>query len=1096
MYKVIFVILVFISTLSFAQKEAPINSVELFNRGFEFYSKGEYEEALAQFEKIDRNDTNYVLALVKKSLIYLQLEKYEDGIKVCKEGLSLNSDEEYTFYVNLGVFTNKVKRPKEALDIFDEALKKYPKSYMIYYNKGVVYKTMEKIPEAIQMYKETILLNPHYPNAHLNLGAIAADEGKITQAVLCYNMFIMLQPNTSLSLAVLQRLNEIVTSKYEKKITGVALSPEGGDDFSEMDLIISNYAALSKGFKVPGKIDLPIVKQSYALFSKLEYDKNDKGFWMQTYVPFFKEVFKQEKFEVYAYFSVQSSKNEEHIKLVKKKEADILAFSNWAEGYIDRVQEVRMTEINGKRQEMHYWYDENKHSVLLISNTNPQNGKLRGYSEYYFSTGMLSSKGIFDENGDKQGLWTFYYFNGSKSQETNFNNGLMDGAFKLFYKDGTLKSEGKAVNGKLQGQRKDYNKAGLINSIYYYKDDQQEGKFFSYLANGDKDYEAKYEKGNLTDSLCEYYFANQLASVKMQKNNLNNGPIKTYYRSGKLSSEVNGLNGLNEGEYKSYYENGQLKNKGRYSAGIQVGVWKNYFSNGIVSDESPFDEKGKLTGIYKEYDEDGKIFSELDYVKNGITGYRYYDKSGKIFKEGKKEKGTFEYKGYHLNGVLKAEGIYTVEGKKGRWKYYDQYKNLYLEEDFTDKGMIDGKARNYYQGGDLKDETSYKDGLQDGYFASYYRNGKLEREGWFVNGISQGYFNSYYPDGTIELKNYYVKNNLKGYQQHFTVRGKLDKEEVYNDGFLEKTIFYDTLGAVTETVELKNETGTFITHFNNGKESLKGPYVLGIAHGKFIWYHYNGKVSVEGNYYYGKKNDIWKWYDEDGKLITEGSYSFKELDGKWKHYYPDGKLKSMDLYDKGNLSGERLSYYENEQVEFKKKYKDNEEEGEAFYYDETGALQMVRKYKKGIAMAYSYLGSDGKLVPFIDILGGTAKCVSYYQNGNKSREYEMIKGYFQGKFIEYFSNGKIHEAINYLDDVMDGDYREYYFDGKIKAEKNYKVGSMHGPCNYYYPNGKAEKELKYNYGLLHGVCNYFNENGKLIKTQYYNSDVIIKEINY
>jgi uncharacterized protein len=1096
MSKYFLIFLVILSPAVFGQTHEPINSVEIFIKGRDLFDEGKFEESLAEYEKIDRNDTNYVSALIKKSLIYLQLEKYEEGVKVAREGLSLNSDEEYTFYINLGVLCNKAKRHQEALDIFNEGLKKFPKSFLMKYNKGVVYKAMEKLPEAIQMYKESILLNPYYANAHLNLGLIAADEGKVAQAMLSLNMFLMIEPETSRSLFALQKLNEIVSSKYEKNSKDLILSPEGGDDFSEMDLIITNYAALSKSFKVPSKINHVIVKQDYALFSKMEYIKSDKGFWMQTYVPFFKEIVKQNKFEIFSYHIFQTSGAEDHRKVVKKNAASIAHFVTWAKEYMDKIQSFRMVQMNGTNREMQHFYDINKHSLGLICNVNPQNGKLTGDAEYYFITGMLSAKGVFNNNGEKEGFWTFYSSTGNKSEESSYNNGVINGGFKVFYRDGTIKSTGTYVNGKVQGERKDFNKVGAVNAVYYYKDNVIEGKVIAYFNTGEKEYEGKYVQGTLSDTLIENYANGALGSLKMMKNSITNGDVKTYYRSGKLFTQGQSLNGRNEGEYKSYYENGQLQKTGLYKEGLQIGSWKEYYQNGVLRDESLFDEKGKLNGSYKSYAEDGKLFAVWDYVHDEIVGYKNYDKDGKVIKENRKQKGDFEFKVFYSDGVVKAEGLYTAEGKKGLWKYYDHYGNLKQEENYNSKGKVEGKVRNLFPGGQVEDECMFKDNQREGYYVSYHSNGKISQEGWFRNGCKEGYWNTYFPDGILELRNYYINDNLSGYQQEFNVTGKLEKEEICKDGLTEKTIFYDTLGAVTETVFLEKETGTWISHYNNKKERVKGPYILGAAHGKFLWYHYNGKLSVEGSYHNGKKNDIWKWYDDEGKLKTEGSYYFGDQDGTWNYYFPDGKLKTVEHFDKGEKAGEAIWYFPNQKVEIKKIFKNDVEDGQAFFYDETGALQMVRIYKDGKVLSYSYLDATGKLVDFINVPGGTAKCISYYQNGVKAREFNLVKGEFQGTYIENFSNGKVHESINYKNNENEGPYRENYLDGTLRSEENYFSGELHGLCKYYYPNGKLKKELNYNKGNLHGICKYYNESGTLTKTKHYCSDIVLKEINY
>jgi uncharacterized protein len=1099
MQKLFFLLLLFFSVKVSAQGvKEPINSSEIYARSVDLYEQEKYEEVLAEVEKIDRNDTSYVLGLLQKALANLQLERYEEAIKASSEGILLESSIQSNFYINLSASLNKAKRGEEALKVLEEGLKKFPKNYLMVYNKGIVYRAMEKLPEALEMYKATVLLNPYYANSHLNLALMACEEGEVSKAILSFNMFLLLEPGTKRSFYVLQKLNEIVSSKYERAPKNIALSPEGGDDFSEMDLIISNYAALAPSFKVPVKTDMASVKQTYALFSKMEYIKNDKGFWMQTYVPLFKEIIKQQKFSAFTWYSLQASENEKHKALVKKSMPDIDKFIAWVAPYIDKVRNMRVIEMDGKIQEMQHWYSPSQHTLAMICNLSSMN-KLTGPCESYYSNGVLAAKGNYNDTGEKEGLWFYYYKNGAVSEKIIYKNDKTDGLAKWYYPDGTPKGEVLYIDGKQQGVRKEYSRAGLLLNLYNFKDDVLEGPTSVYYNIGEayKEYEGKYKEGKLNDTLYEYYDNGVLRSSKFMLNNKQgNGDIKTFHRNGQLSSRVKNLNGLFEGEYRAYSYDGKLVREGQYLGGIEVGTWKSYYDNGKLEEEIQYDEKGKKNGILKSYDRDGKLFYEMEYLKGEIVSYKYYDKAGKILKEARKQKGEFEYIGFFPEGTKKTEGIYTTEGKIKLWKYYDTYGNLTEEENYDNKGRIQGSVKNYYKNGKVKNEVMYADDKPEGYFVSYHMNGKVMTEGWYKAGVMTGYWNSYYADGTPENKLYYYEGNLQGYQQYFHVTGILDKEEFFDKEVLTKVIYYDSLAAVTEIIELKNGTGNYISHYSNKKVDFSGNYILGVAHGKFQWNCVNGNVSTTGAYYNGMKDGPWKWYYPDGKIKIEGINKYGEKDGKWTYYFESGKIEKTENYINGVLQGDITWYYENGQVETRKTYLDDEEEGRGYYYDETGELQFVRDFHNGKIISYSYNDATGKLIAPIDVSSGSFNFLAYYKNGSKSREFESQKGLITGPYKEYHPNGKLKESFTYLNGEYDGPYTTYYPDGKVKSVLNYKLGLLEGTARYYYPDGKLEKELNYKTDTLHGNCKYYNTIGKLVKWHIFYSDNLIKEEKY
>lgn len=1083
----------------FAQKvPEPINSVEIYKAAMKLYEEKKYQGALAEFEKVDRNDTNYYAVLVQKAVTFLELEEYDEAVAACREGIELNSTETHNFYINLGVALNNAKRTAEALEILNEGIEKFPKNHLLYYNKGVVYNGMGKIRESVEMYKQTILLNPYYPNSHLNLAVYAADEGKISQAMMSFNMYLILEPTGSNSSAVLQRLNEIVSSKYEKKPAGILLSPEGSDDFSESDLLVSNYAALSESFKVPVKSELPLVKQNYALFSKMTYEKNDKGFWMQTYVPFFKEVVKKEWFDDFTYYILQASGNEVHVKLVNKKAEEIRQFASWATAELDKINSVRPVDVDGKTQNLKHWYDSKTHGIKAIVNSNADNTKLLGYCENYYRNGRMASKGYYDNSGNKTGLWTFYYQNGAVFEEVTYENGKLQGAFKTFYDNGSLKREGSFSAGVQSGGQKDYNYAELLSSSAFLKDDLLNGEFTLYydLGGDYKNYEGNYLGGKINDSLVEYYDNGAVASRKKITGDVANGDIISYYRDGKIAVKETQVNGIKDGEYKSYYPGGRLKQEGLYKDGTEIGLWKSYYKDGSVEEETQYDEKGKKNGISKNYDYDGKLFFEMEYSKGELIAYKYYDKDGKIIKEDRKKKGEFDFIGFYPGGKKKLEGIYTVKGKKGLWKYYDEHENLTAEENYDDKGQIHGKILNYYPMKKIKSEINYKEGERDGYYVSYFKNGQSEQEGWFKSGRMEGYWINYLPDGTLESKLYYSNGKMHGYQQYFDVTGKLEREEYYKDDINEKDVYYDSTGKVSQTIFLKAGTGDYIYYYNNKQPSFHGKYISGIAHGDFTWYYYDGKISTKGAYYNGRLNGKWTWYSPDGKIEKEGEYYYGVKQGKWMYYYPGGKLKRIENYEEDELNGETVYYFENGGIDVKKIYRNNEEEGACHYYDPSGELKHTRNFVNGRMVSYSYNGADGKLIPPVNIESGTYKFTAYYKNGNKSKEYEIVNGSYHGKFIEYYPDGKTQEIIHYKNNMNDGDEISFYPDGKTEYEKKHSDNYLNGPAKEYYPDGGIKKSAFYKMDKMHGLCTYYEKGGKKIKEETYYSGRVVKSVTF
>jgi tetratricopeptide (TPR) repeat protein len=95
-----------ISKTAISQHDGPINSGELFNKADQLYDSGEYKKAIALYDLIDRNDTNYVKSLYGRAINYEADSQYNKGMSYCEEALKLTDQREmepsiYNAYGNL-----------------------------------------------------------------------------------------------------------------------------------------------------------------------------------------------------------------------------------------------------------------------------------------------------------------------------------------------------------------------------------------------------------------------------------------------------------------------------------------------------------------------------------------------------------------------------------------------------------------------------------------------------------------------------------------------------------------------------------------------------------------------------------------------------------------------------------------------------------------------------------------------------------------------------------------------------------------------------------------------------------------------------------
>lgn len=95
------------------------------------------------------------------------------------------------------------------------------------------------------------------------------------------------------------------------------------------------------------------------------------------------------------------------------------------------------------------------------------------------------------------GVFKSYHFNGKKSAEISYSNGIYDGISYWYYENGNLKEMKTFANGKLNGWCRSYYESGLLKEEKFVNNGYIEGIVKRYYANGALKEIINYEKGKL-----------------------------------------------------------------------------------------------------------------------------------------------------------------------------------------------------------------------------------------------------------------------------------------------------------------------------------------------------------------------------------------------------------------------------------------------------------------------------------------------------------------------------------------------------------------------------------------------------------------------
>ena len=205
------------------------NSSILFNiRGAILASKNILDEAIINYKKSIKINTNYAQAYNNLGIAFHKLNKIDTAIINYKKALSLKKDFAEAFN-NLGNAYIDFDKPKDSLQYFNkalefnpsyaeayngigaaneklgnknDALKNYQKATEIkpdyaeaYNSLGTLYSNLSKFDESLSNYKKAIQLKTNYEKAYNNLGNLLSNLGKFDEATNAYKQAIKIKPD-------------------------------------------------------------------------------------------------------------------------------------------------------------------------------------------------------------------------------------------------------------------------------------------------------------------------------------------------------------------------------------------------------------------------------------------------------------------------------------------------------------------------------------------------------------------------------------------------------------------------------------------------------------------------------------------------------------------------------------------------------------------------------------------------------------------------------------------------------------------------------------------------------------------------------------
>lgn len=435
-------LIVFFAKMASTQ-EIPelLNSGKIIDQGQKKHDAKEYKEAIELYKKINRSDTNYDRALHELAYSYYADSNFTESKKYAELGLKLFPNKSNQWYLILANDEDELGNTQKALDYYDKIIAVNPNSYLNWFNKGITYYKAKNFTEAKKCLQRSALIYPYHPSTHYYLGVISFEEGKPVQALMSFCANLFSNPENKYLGKSIGYISSIADAKDDLMKYVNAAKKEKQDNFEDIQEILLSKAALSKSYKSKSSLEDGIVKQIQVMMEKLEFNADDKGFWMQYYVPFYKASFTDKGFEPFSYYLFSGINTKQVKDYVKRNQKAIDNVLTPAITYFNNLKETQVLNV-AEREKVKARYFFNNGYVYGKGVWEPAGKelKLTGPWEFYYNNGAVRSKGNFNGNGDKEGVWEYYYENGQLKEKLSYKNGLVNGKGYSWFDNGVMAS--------------------------------------------------------------------------------------------------------------------------------------------------------------------------------------------------------------------------------------------------------------------------------------------------------------------------------------------------------------------------------------------------------------------------------------------------------------------------------------------------------------------------------------------------------------------------------------------------------------------------------------------------------------------------------
>ncbi|WP_400191434.1 tetratricopeptide repeat protein [Hymenobacter sp. B81] len=319
----------------------------LVREGTKLHDAGRFEEAVAKYQEALKLEPGSGLAQYELAMTYNSMGRNEEAAKLCRALLATPQSATAEVYVTYGNVLDAQKKPKEAIRIYEQGIKRFPEVELLHFNLGIAQYGQQQTEAAVASLQRAVQLQPQHASAHLFLGLLTAETGNRVPAILELARFLMLEPQGRRASTYLPHFDKLmragaektgdnsITLNVSKQTLDAAQKGKGADNFAQAEMMLSMMAALDYDDKHKDKTPTARMAEKLdRLIGSFAEKDTRKGFVWEYYVPYFLEMKRRDFVPAFTYFIRSAHTDQPDVQQwLDAHSAEVAALREWSKNY-------------------------------------------------------------------------------------------------------------------------------------------------------------------------------------------------------------------------------------------------------------------------------------------------------------------------------------------------------------------------------------------------------------------------------------------------------------------------------------------------------------------------------------------------------------------------------------------------------------------------------------------------------------------------------------------------------------------------------------------------------------------------------------------